>query len=131
LGAALASNGVPGAGTDFVLNFTVAPANVTAAVSVSSGALVYNRANKTGSETFTILNTGGTAIPGPIQLVLSLNNAAVTASGNAGTYQGNAWWLISNGSLAPGASATVTVTFSYTAGTSFTTTPTVYSGGLN
>ena len=131
LGSTL-TGGIPGAGVDFVRNFSVAvPQNVTGQVSVTSSGLVYNRTTKTGSQTLTVKNTGSAAILGPVEVALSLGNAAVTGSTNAGTFQGNPWWLVSNTSIAPGASVAVTVTFSYAAGTNFNAVAFVYSGGLN
>ena len=103
--------------------------NVTNQVSFKSSALVYNRVAKTGTETITVTNTSGKAIAGPIELVLGINNPGVSATNASGSFQGNPFWSAAGG-LAPGASATFTVTFSYPLGTTFTTTPNLYSGGL-
>ncbi len=103
--------------------------NVTSRVSFKSSALIYNRLAKTGTETITVTNTSGTAITGPIELVLGINNSSVSATNASGSYQGNPYWAAASG-LAPGASATFTVTFSYPLGTSFTTIPNLYSGGF-
>lgn len=111
-------------------NFTQTVANVSGSVSVTSSGLTYNRLKKQGSETITITNTGGTAVTGPIQLVLGIAGSGVTAANSTGTYNGNPYWTAQAGSLAPGASASITVTFSYTAGTNFTTSSTVYSGSF-
>ena len=111
------------------LSGTGGAANVTKSVSFKSSALTYNRIAKTGTETITVTNTSGTTIAGPIELVLGINNQSVSATNASGSYQGNPYWT-SAGGLAPGASATFTVTFSYPLGTTFTTTPNLYSGGL-
>lgn len=111
------------------LSGTGAAANVTNLVSIKSSALVYNRVAKTGTETVTATNTSGATIAGPIELVLGINNPSVSATNASGNYQGNPCW-VSAGGLAPGASVTFTVTFSYSLGTTFTTTPNLYSGGL-
>ena len=103
--------------------------NVTNQVSFKSSALIYNRLAKTGTETITVTNMSGTTIAGPIELVLGINNPSVSATNASGSYQGNPYWA-SAGGLAPGASATFTVTFSYPLGTSFTTIPNLYSGGF-
>jgi len=103
--------------------------NVTNQVSIKSSALIYNRIAKTGTETITVTNTSGTTIAGPIELVLGISNPSVSATNASGSYQGNPYWA-SAGGLAPGASATFTVTFSYPLGTSFTTIPNLYSGGF-
>jgi hypothetical protein len=76
-----------------------------------------------------VTNTSGATINGPLQLLLTISNGAVTASNATGVYQGNPYWT-SAGSLAPGASVNLTVTFTYALGTTFTTMPTVYSGGI-
>ena len=111
------------------LSGTGGAANVTNSVSFKSSALVYNRIAKTGTETITATNTSGAAIAGPIELVLGINNQSVSATNASGSYQENPYWM-SAGSLAPGASVSFTVTFSYPLGTTFTTTPNLYSGGL-
>jgi hypothetical protein len=103
--------------------------NVTNQVSFKSSALIYNRLAKTGTETITVTNTSGATIAGPIELVLGINNPSVSATNASGSYQGNPYWA-SAGGLAPGASASFTVTFSYPLGTSFTTIPNLYSGGF-
>jgi hypothetical protein len=103
--------------------------NVTNMVSFKSSALVYNRIAKTGTETITVSNTSGKAIAGPIELVLGINNSSVSATNASGSYQGNPYWTTA-GSLAAGASVNFTVTFSYPVGTTFTTTPNLYSGGF-
>lgn len=111
------------------LNGTGGAMNVTGSVSVKASGLVYNRVSKTGTETITVTNTSGATIAGPLELALAINNGGVTAANAAGTYQGSPYWMSGNG-LAPGASATFTVTFSYPLGTTFTTTSTIYSGGF-
>jgi polygalacturonase/pectin methylesterase-like acyl-CoA thioesterase len=103
--------------------------NVTSSVSIQDIGLVYSRSTKTGTGPFTIINTGSSTIAGPINLVLTVSNPAVKAANAAGTFLGNPYWT-SAGSLAPGASATISVSFSYTVGTAFTAVATVYSGGF-
>jgi hypothetical protein len=111
-------------------NFVLASTNVTSGVSVTSTGLIYNRVAKQGSETVTITNTSGSTIAGPVQLVISGLPGTVTPVGNTGTFSGNPYWTATAGSLAPGASVKVTITFSYAIGTSFSTTESVYSGSL-
>jgi hypothetical protein len=103
--------------------------NVTSSVSIKTSGLVYNRIAKTGTETITVTNTSGKTIAGSLELVLAINNANVTATNANGTFQSNPYWT-SPASLAPGASVTFNVTFSYPLGTTFTTIPNLYSGGL-
>jgi hypothetical protein len=103
--------------------------NVTSSVSVKASGMVYSRATKTATGTFTITNTSSSVIAGPINLVLAISNPAVTGANVSGTFLGNPYWSAA-GSLAPGASVTISVSFSYTLGAIFTTTSTVYSGGF-
>jgi hypothetical protein len=122
--------GSSGGTQTFTLTNTLPAGNVTSYVSITSSALVYNRAAGAGTETLTIRNTSAVTLPGPLALVLAINNPAVTAKGQSGIYQTNPYWTIPGNSLAPGASTTVTVSFSYPVGTGFATTPSVYAGGL-
>jgi polygalacturonase/pectin methylesterase-like acyl-CoA thioesterase len=127
--ASQAGNANYSAATPVAQSFNVV-LNVTSSVSITAtSGLVYNRATQTGTETITVTNTSGATINGPLQLLLTISNGAVTASNATGVYQGNPYWT-SAGSLAPGASVNFTVTFKYALGTTFTTAPTVYSGGI-
>ena len=107
----------------------VVPFNVTSSVSVTSTGLLYNRATKTGTETVTVKNTSSATINGPLELLLTISNPAVTAANATGTYQGSPYWT-NSGSLAPGASMSFVVSFSYAVGTNFVTVPSLYSGGI-
>jgi predicted extracellular nuclease len=111
------------------LNGTGTPRDVTTSVSITSSGLVYNRAAKSGTETIKVTNTSGATISGPLELVLAINNSAVTAKNASGLSNGNPYWT-TPGSLAPGASVTFTVTFNYALGASFSTAPSFYSGGF-
>jgi hypothetical protein len=111
------------------LNGTGTPRNVTTSVSITTSGLVYNRIVKTGTETVKVTNTSGATISGPLELVLAINNPAVTAKNAVGLFGGNPYWTTA-GSLAPGASVTFTVTFNYALGASFATTPSFYQGGF-
>jgi hypothetical protein len=105
--------------------------NVTSSVSVSSGGFTYNKVSKQGTATFTIKNTSSQTISGPVELVLSGLPAGVTAANNAGTFGGNPYWTVTTtASIAPGASAQVSVTLAYPSGTTITYTDSVYSGTL-
>jgi hypothetical protein len=112
------------------VSYTVqAPPNDASSVSITSNGLFYNTIKKQGTETITVTNTSGSAIAGPLQLVLTINGGA-TAVSPTGTWGGNPYWTLTGSSLAPGASVSITVTFSYSAGTNFTATPAVYSATL-
>jgi hypothetical protein len=111
------------------LSGTGTPRNVTSSVSITSSGLVYNRTAKTGTETITVTNTSGATISGPLELMLAIGNPAVTAKNASGVSGGNPYWTTA-GPLAPGASVSFTVIFNYTLGTSFSTTPSFYTGGF-
>jgi hypothetical protein len=105
------------------------PPNDTSSVKITSNGLFYNKIKKQGTETITVTNTSGSAIAGPLQLVLTISGAA-SAVGPTGTWGGNPYCTLTGSSLAPGASVSLTLTFSYAAGTNFTTTAAAYSATL-
>jgi hypothetical protein len=114
--------------TSAIYTATFVP-NVTSSVSVTSTGFSYNKIKKQGIATFTVTNSSAATISGPVQLVLSLPSG-VTAVNETGTFQGNPYWTATAESLAPGASAQVSVTLGYASGPAFTVTDTVYSGSL-
>ena len=90
---------------------------------VSSGAI--------STLTFTITNTSGATITGPIQLLLTNLPAGVTGSNNNGTFNGSPYWNVPNsGSLAAGASVQATVQLNYPTTTAVSTSPALYTGSL-
>jgi len=110
------------------LNLAPAYADVTGSVKVSLSALGYNRVTGkfTGSATFT--NTGGTALAGPLQFVLRGLPAGVTLDNRSGEFNGAPYVTLPGTSLAPGASATVALTFTNPSKANVTFTSTLYSG---
>lgn len=110
-------------------NFTVEYTQASG-TSVSGSGWIYNKVKKGGTSTFTVTNTSGQTISGSIQLVLSGLPAGVTGANNTGSFMGNPYWTVTAGSLAPGASAQVSVSLTYSSGTNFTASSTVYSGNL-
>jgi hypothetical protein len=118
-----------GSAGSLIGNPEVIAANVSSSVSVTSNGLSYNKIKQQGTETVTVKNTSAKTISGPVELVLGLS-AGVTAVNNAGTFNGNPYWTVTAGSIAPGASAQVTVTLGYTSGTTVSTSSSVYSGSI-
>jgi chitinase len=105
--------------------------DVSGSVSVTApNGLAYNKIKHTGTETFTVTNTSGATISGPIQLVLWQMPANVTPVNNTGSFTGSPYWTVTSSSLIPGGSASVTVTLSYTSGATPTVTTNVYSGAF-
>jgi hypothetical protein len=111
------------------LSGTGTPRDVTGSVSIIASGLIYNRIAKTATATVKVTNTSGTTISGPLELLLAINNPAVTANNASGISQGNPFWT-KLGSLAPGASVSFTVSFNCALGASFYTVPSFYSGGI-
>jgi hypothetical protein len=113
-----------------VANFALAYTNVTSSLQITATALFYDRSTKTFDSTYTVTNTGSQAIAGPLELVLTGLNAAVTVANAAGSFQNNPFMALSSTPLAPGASVSVTVEFADPSNTTILATPVVYSGVL-
>jgi len=121
---------------NFMLTYTV----ISGSVSVTETGILYSPllANPGspgspggGTTTFTITNTSGATITGPIQMVLNSLPAGVTGANNTGAFSGSPYWTVPNSSsLANGASLTVTVQLNYPSSTAVSTTPAVYTGSL-
>ena len=109
------------------LALTPAFSDVTASVDVAQSGLTINRATLkyTGKITFT--NTGAAALAGPLRFVLQGLTDGVTLDGAAGTFNGAPYVTLPE-SLAPGASITVTTTFSNPSKKAIGYTPKLYSG---
>jgi len=121
-------------------NFVVSYTAIGGSVSVTETGILYSSliANPGspgspggGTTTFTVTNTSGSAISGPIQLVLNNLPSGVTGANNTGTFMGSPYWTVPNStSLANGASLTVTVQLNYPSSTAVSTTPAIYTGSL-
>ena len=112
--------------------------DVTSQVQLTLGGFRQNLATKQWQQTVTLRNAGSASIAGPIALALgnlSANAALIDGSGVTACAQplGRPYILVSaapDGSLAAGATATVTLNFTNaTAGTAITYTPAVLAGG--
>ena len=132
-----AQAGTVSASPPFLLTNTAAV--VTGSTSITETGLLYSAllANPVspgspggGTTTFTVTNTSGSAITGPIQLVLTALPAGVTGANNAGTYNGSPYWTATSSNLAAGASVSVTVQLNYSASTAVSTTPVLEMGSL-
>ncbi|MBV8830657.1 MAG: Ig-like domain repeat protein, partial [Acidobacteriaceae bacterium] len=111
-------------------NFAQTYTNVTGSVQVTNTGAVYSRATRLYSVTFTVQNTTSSAINGPVNLVLTGLPSGITATNSTGTFNGNPYWTVSGGSVSPGASVSVTVSYSDPSGASLAFTPQVYSGSF-
>ena len=96
-----------------VVSLNLAPtyADVTASVALAKSSLVLNRVTGKYSGTVTVKNTSGVAITGPLHLVLGGLPSGVALDNKSGVVEGAPYITLANTTLAPGASVTVTTTF--------------------
>jgi hypothetical protein len=82
-------------------------------VSLSFGSLIYNSTTNLYSETVTLTNNSSNTLPGPLSLELTNLPSSVVLTDATGTTDGNPYirFLNSGGKLKPGASTTITLTF--------------------
>jgi predicted extracellular nuclease len=113
-----------------VVSLNLAPAftDVTASVKIVPGALGYNRVTGrfVGSVSFT--NTSGAALSGPLRYVLQGLPAGVTLDNRSGDFNGAPYVTLPGTTLAPGATVTVSLTFTNPSRANITFTSKLYSG---
>jgi subtilase family serine protease len=126
--ATYAGSGTYPASTSSIVTVTRSAA-IIVTPQVTATAFVYNRATKLYNSTFTVKNTTGSAIAGPIELVLTGLNAGVTLANAAGTFQGSPY-LTTAGPLAAGASVSLSAQISDPTSVSILALPIVYSGSF-
>ncbi len=103
--------------------------NVTGQVRITMTGVEYDTVRHSATQTFLIQNVSGSAIPGPLQLVLTNLPAGVSVVNANGTFQGSPYVTISGaGSLDPHRLAHVLVEFSYQPLARITSSPQLYSG---
>lgn len=110
------------------LNLTPAFVDVSASVKTVQSGLKGNLVTNKFTGTVTITNTSGAPINGPLQLRLDGLSANVSLDNRSGIVNGVPYITVSNGTLAAGASVTVTTTFSNPTKTQIAYTPAVISG---
>jgi predicted extracellular nuclease len=115
-----------------VISLNLAPAfvDVTGSVKVARSGVTLNRvtSKSTGSVTFT--NTSSAVLNGPLQFRLDGLTAGVTLDNASGTQNGAPYVTLPVSSLAPGASVTVTTTFSNPGKVGIGYTATLISGSF-
>jgi len=94
------------------LNLVAASVDVTASVKVAQSGLVLNRGTSKSSGSVTFTNTSGATLNGPLQFRLDALSTGITLDNASGTQGGAPYITLPVSSLAPGASVTVTTTFS-------------------
>ena len=112
------------------LNLAPTFADVTASSSITRSALMLNRLTGKYSATVKITNTSGAALNGPLHLVLQGLSSGVTLDGKSGEHSGAPYLTLPAGSLAAGATVTVTTTFTNPSRTSIGYTPKLFSGNF-
>ena len=96
-----------------VISLNLAPTfvNVTARFGMARSGFTANRATGQYSGSVTFTNKGASAISGPFQFELSGLPAGVTLANLSGAHNGLPFITVGNGSVAPGATITVTTVF--------------------
>lgn len=116
---------------------TIQPAqvatDVTSQVTVLRGGFYRNRFTGRYSQTVTIKNNTSAAITGPISLALDNLTSGAAAINAAGTTQfatpaGSPYFTVQTGNLAPGATASLFLQFTYIGGSQIDYTPRVLAG---
>jgi predicted extracellular nuclease len=115
-----------------VISLNLAPAfvDVTGSVKIARSGLVVNRLTSKYSGSVTFTNTTGAALAGPLQFRLDGLSAGVTLDGATGTQNGAPYITLPVSSLAPGASVTVTTTFTNPGKVNVGFTPMLFSGSF-
>jgi predicted extracellular nuclease len=113
-----------------VVSLNLAPGyvDVTAATAITRTAPVINRLTGKYSATVKITNTSGAALTGPLHLVLQGLTAGVTLDGQSGDRNGSPYLTLPSATLAPGASISVTTTFTNPSKIGIGYTPALFSG---
>jgi hypothetical protein len=131
------ATGSLGANASIVINAGAnQPVDVSSQVKVTMSGLTRSRATGISSGTVTMLNTGAATIAAPIQLVLTNLVGGATLVNETGTvpsgpYAGAPYITVAGSSgLAPGASVTVSVQFTYTGSAAISSVPKTLSGGF-
>jgi predicted extracellular nuclease len=112
------------------LNLTPAFVDVTGSVKIARSGLTVNRTTSKYTGTVTFSNTTDAALNGPLQFRLDGLTAGVTLDGATGTENGAPYVTLPVNSLTPGASVTVTTTFSNPGRANIGFTPTLLSGSF-
>jgi hypothetical protein len=112
------------------LDLTAPYADVTASVKVTQGGLTMNRATLKYSGKVSFTNTTAATLSGPLHFVLQGLTEGVSLDGASGTHDGAPYLTLPETSIAPGASVSVTVTFSNPSKKAIGYTPKLFSGSF-
>jgi len=113
-----------------IVSLNLAPTftDVSTSVSIARSGLGVNRNTGKYTGTVSFTNTSGAVINGPLQFKLDGLNAGVTLDNQSGTQGGAPYITLASGSIAPGATVTVGVTFTNPARATITYTAKLISG---
>lgn len=112
------------------LNLPAAALDVTAGVRGVGSGLVYTRLTGRWSGSYAVTNTGSSALNGPLQIELGGLAAGVTLVNASGSHNGAPYITADVGSLAPGATVTVPLSFTKTGAAGISYAAKVYSGNF-
>lgn len=112
------------------LDLSAPYADVTASVKVTQGGLTMNRATLKYSGKVSFTNTTAATLSGPLHFVLQGLTEGVSLDGASGTHDGAPYLTLPETSIAPGASVSVTVTFSNPSKKAIGYTPKLFSGSF-
>jgi len=104
--------------------------DVSQGVNVTHNGFGRHRTTGVWTATLTVKNTSGDSIAGPIQVVLTRLASNVTMVNRTGVRDGDPYITVTTGTLAPGASASVTIQFSNPSNQFIEFTSVTYSGGI-
>jgi len=112
------------------LNLPASALDVTAGVRGLGSGLVYTRLTGRWSGNYAVTNTGTSPIGGPLQIELGGLAAGVTVLNASGSHNGVPYITANVGSLAPGATITVPLSFTKTGAAGISYTAKIYSGNF-
>lgn len=112
------------------LNLPAPALDVTASVRGVGSGLVYTRLTGRWSGSYAVTNTGTSALNGPLQIALGGLAAGVTLVNASGSHNGVPYITANVGTLAPGATITVPLSFTKTGAAGISYTATIYSGNF-
>lgn len=115
-----------------VVSLNLAPTFVdaTASFSIMRNGLAVNRITGKYSGTLSFTNKTAAPISGPFQVVFNGLTAGVTLDNKSGVQGGYPYLTVSNGTIAPGATVTVSMTFSNPSRAVVAYTPQIISGSF-
>lgn len=112
------------------LNLPAPALDVTAGVRGVGSGLVFTRLTGRWSGNYAVTNTGTSPISGPLQIELGGLAAGVTLVNASGSHNGAPYITANVGSLAPGATITVPLSFTKTGAAGISYTAKIYSGNF-